>query len=91
MSPRKLLHTVKEGSMWPFVCVCVCVCEREREREREGNISLVLAFEYGYRICCVVPRQPLCENETKSMPNTLELLEPKDIKNLRGLPWWRSG
>ena len=41
MSPRKLLHTVKEGSMWPFVCVCVCVCvretERERKREREGE------------------------------------------------------
>lgn len=27
-------------------------------------------------------RQTLCDNEAKSMPNTLRLMEPKDKKNL---------
>ena len=40
---------------------------------------LVLDFDCGYRICCVELKQPLCDNEGKS----LRVMEPKDNKDLR--------
>lgn len=55
----------------------------ERETHKYRYISLVLAFEYGYRTWCVLLRQPLSNNEAKIMLNTLRLMEPKDKKNLR--------